>query len=350
MNKNFFKIQTSINLLDILKLLSISKLDFFKLNVNHDKKILLTCIDDFVSFANLSSNKLSFFINKKNNNSNVIYGLCIVEKSNANLLDNRIIKIPFYNPKLGFSKILENYFYNSHYKIKKNIIHPSAIIDPSAVIGKNVFIGAYTTIGEGVFIDNDSYISERVNITYNCKVGKRCFIGSGVFIECSIICNDVKVSPNTVIGKTGFGFIPDNSKTFLIPHMGGVNIGKGCTIGSCCTIDRGMLDDTTIGNFVMIDNQVHIGHNCSIGDFCILAGQVGLSGSVILKNNVTIGGDVSIKDNVTIGENTIIAGASKVFNSFPKNSKIGGSPAQDIIGWKRLIVSQRLKLKNRKNI
>ena len=99
----------------------------------------------------------------------------------------------------------------------------------------------------------------------------------------------------------------------------------------------------------MIDNQVHIGHNCIIGDLCILAGQVGLSGSVNLKKNVTIGGDVSIKDNVTIGENTIIAGASKVFNSFPKNSIIGGNPALNIKDWKKIVASQKLNLKKRKN-
>ena len=125
-------------------------------------------------------------------------------------------------------------------------------------------------------------------------------------------------------------------------------IGKGTNIGSCCTIDRGLLDNTIIGKSVMIDNQVHIAHNCVIGDYCILAGQVGLSGSVCLEENVIIGGDVSIKDNITIGKNSLIAGASKVFNSFPENSKIGGSPAQDIIDWKRTVAAQRLTIKKRK--
>ena len=99
----------------------------------------------------------------------------------------------------------------------------------------------------------------------------------------------------------------------------------------------------------MIDNQVHIGHNCVIGDYCILAGQVGLSGSVKLEKNVIMGGDVSIKDNITIGENSIIAGASKVFKDFPKNSKIGGNPAQYLMEWQRLIIAQKQLLKKRKN-
>ena len=99
----------------------------------------------------------------------------------------------------------------------------------------------------------------------------------------------------------------------------------------------------------MIDNQVHIGHNCIVDDFCILAGKVGLSGSVFLEKNVVLGGDVSVKDNITIGQDTIVAGASKVFNNFPKGSKIGGSPAIDINSWKRIIASQRLNYIKRKN-
>ncbi|MDC0531476.1 UDP-3-O-(3-hydroxymyristoyl)glucosamine N-acyltransferase, partial [Alphaproteobacteria bacterium] len=215
-------------------------------------------------------------------------------------------------------------------------------------IGNNVSIGAYTIIDEGVVIGDNTVISERVNISYKSRIGKRSFIFPGVYIECSIMGNDVVIAPNTVIGKLGFGFVPDKSNTFIIPHIGAVIIGNGTNIGSGCTIDRGLIDDTIIGNSVMIDNQVHIGHNCVIDDFCILAGQVGLSGSVKLEKNVIMGGDVSIKDNVTIGENSIIAGASKVFNNFPKNSKIGGNPAQDLIGWQRLIIFQKQEFKKRK--
>ena len=81
-----------------------------------------------------------------------------------------------------------------------------------------------------------------------------------------------------------------------------------------------------------------------LDDFCILAGQVGLSGSVVLEKNVILGGDVSIKDNIKIGEGSIVAGASKVFNSFPKASKIGGSPAQDIKFLEKTYCITKIKL------
>ena len=249
---------------------------------------------------------------------------------------------------MGFSQLLE-FFFTKHNTNLNNQIHPTALIHKTALIGDNVSIGAYSNIEEGVVIENDSIIGAKVNISFNSKIGKRSFISSGVFIECSILGDDVYIAPNSVIGKLGFSFTPNSGNTFLTPHVGAVTIGHGTNIGSCCTIDRGLIDNTIIGDYVMIDNQVHIGHNCVIADYCILAGKVGLSGSVKLEKNVMMGGDVSIKDNITIGENSIIAGASKIFKNFPKNSKIGGSPAQDLIEWQRLIITQKQLLKKRKN-
>lgn len=348
MNKFFFKIENKIKLIDILKLLKVSEKEFININENINFNVKNLYIYDFVSFANLNQNNLTFFTNKKNNFQYPVSGFCIVEKKNINLLHEEIFKIPSINPKSDFSIILENYFGKSYLQNGSYSIHPSAFIHKTAKIGNNVHIGAYCCIDEGVIIEDDTFISERVSISYNCKIGQKCFLGAGTIIECAVIANKVIISSNSVVGKTGFGFIPKKSKTRITPHVGGVLISEGTNIGAGCTIDRGLIDDTYIGSYVMIDNQVHIGHNSIIEDFCILAGQVGLSGSVILKKNVIIGGDVSIKDNITIGEDSIIAGASKVFNSFPKGSHIGGSPAQDIKAWKRMIASQRLNLKKKR--
>ncbi len=350
MNKNFFKNDHQINLLDIIKLLDVPISDFWDVNKNITIPLENILILDLVSFKNLKKNQLSFLINKKEINKNVKDGICIVEKENFGILNKNIIKIPFKNPKEGFSKVLKKYFekYQNQRPFKKIKTHSSVYIHKTAKIGKNVVIGAYSFIGEYVTIEDNVYISERVSIHSNCIIGKECFIGSGVVIENTILGSKVIVSHNSVLGKVGFGFLPNQAKTFLIPHVGSLEIGTGTHIGAGCTIDRGLIDNTSIGKYVMIDNQVHIGHNCVIEDFCILAGQVGLSGSVILKQNVILGGDVSIKDNITIGKNSVVAGASKVFNSFPDDSKIGGFPAQDINSWKRQIATQRLNDKKRK--
>ena len=348
MNKNFFKIDHKIKLLDILDILKISQNDFFSQNSTNKDLLEKNYVEDFVSFENLKKNKLSFLINIKSNFKKVTSGICIVEKQNVKLLHNDIIKIPFNQPKKGFSDILRTFFEKNYRKNKQKNIHPLSSIHKTAKIGKNVFIGEFTKIAEGVIIEDNTHVSERVTISANCKIGKNCFIGSGVVIECTIMDKKVFVAHNTVLGK-GFGFVPNGPRTKLIPHIGGLKIGEGTSIGSGCTIDRGLIDNTSIGKHVMIDNQVHIGHNCIIDDFCILAGKVGLSGSVLLEKNVVLGGDVSVKDNVRIGQDTIVAGASKVFNNFPKGSKIGGSPAIDINSWKRIIASQRLNYIKRKN-
>ena len=348
MNKHFFQMKRKVLLCHILNDLNVSNHTFLNINSNFDKNILKYQIDDFVSFSSLKPNSISFFENKKNNSKSVNSGVCIVKETNLKLINDNIIKIPYQNPKLGFSKLLEIYFTKNNTKLN-NQIHPTAIVHETALIGENVTIGAYSNIEKGVVIENDAIIGERVNISFKCKIGKRSNISSGVFIECTILGDDVCVAPNTVIGKLGFSFTPDTGNTFLTPHIGAVTIGDGTNIGSCCTIDRGLIDNTIIGDYVMIDNLVHIGHNCVIEDFCILAGQVGLSGSVKLQKNVMMGGDVSIKDNITIGENSIIAGASKVFKDFPKNSKIGGNPAQYLMEWQRLIIAQKQLLKKRKN-
>ena len=348
MNKHFFQMKRKVLLCDILNYLNVSNHTFLNINSNFDKNILKYQIDDFVSFSSLKANSVSFFENKKNNSTSVNSGVCIIKETNSKLINDNIIKIPYQNPKLGFSKLLEIYFTKNNTKLN-NQIHPTAIVHETALIGENVTIGAYSNIEKGVVIENDASIGARVNISFNSKIGKRSNISSGVFIECTILGDDVYVAPNTVIGKLGFSFTPDTGNTFLTPHIGAVTIGDGTNIGSCCTIDRGLIDNTIIGDYVMIDNLVHIGHNCVIEDYCILAGQVGLSGSVKLQKNVMMGGDVSIKDNITIGENSIIAGASKVFKDFPKNSKIGGNPAQYLMEWQRLIIAQKQLLKKRKN-
>ncbi|MDA1135515.1 MAG: UDP-3-O-(3-hydroxymyristoyl)glucosamine N-acyltransferase [Proteobacteria bacterium] len=348
MGRMFFNFEKEIFIKDILKILNITDFDFYKNNKNFNDSIIRTKIIDFVPFNKMKFNTLSYLSNNNNNNTTINKGICIVKKESIDLLNINIIKIPYENPKLAFSKILNFYFNKYDLHADNHKIHPSAIIDKKSIIGKNVNIGPFSVIEEGVTIEDGVYISERVTISKNCKIGKKTFIGSGVFIECSHILEQVVIHPNTVIGKSGFGFIPNKSDTILTPHIGSVSIGNNTNIGSNCTIDRGLIDNTIIGDFVMIDNQVHIGHNCIINDYCILAGQVGLSGSVTLDENVIIGGDVSIKDNVTIGKNSIVAGASKVFNSFPENSKIGGSPAQNLLDWKKLIISQRQNVKKRK--
>ena len=82
MNKHFFKINHKIRLIDILKILGISKEDFYSFQSNAKISLEDTLILDFVSFENLEKNKLSFFTNAKCDLNKVSSGICIVKKEN----------------------------------------------------------------------------------------------------------------------------------------------------------------------------------------------------------------------------------------------------------------------------
>jgi len=86
MNKQFFKIDKNIYLVDILSLLKISYDDFFAVNTI-DTKIEDIIINDFVPFSFLKEQTLSFLSNRNYNFNNVSSGVCILEKKKIYLLN-----------------------------------------------------------------------------------------------------------------------------------------------------------------------------------------------------------------------------------------------------------------------
>ena len=349
MNTRFFEFKKNIFISDILQHLNITKEFFYKTNEKLDQKIIDNKIEKLSSFKFLSENTLSFLSQIPNKIYPMQSGICLVKNDNLSLLPVSLIKIPISNPKLAFANLIELFCKK---KIETNptyINNNNTLISTSAKIGKNVKIGPFTVIKNNVVVGDNVTIDERVTISENCIVGKNSKIKSGVFLECSVLEENVTINQNSVIGKEGFGFFPNKEDTKVFTHIGGVLISKNSNIGSNCNIDRGFLEDTFLGKSVMIDNQVHVAHNCKIGNYCILAGKSALSGSVVLEDEVILGGDVGIVDNVVIGEKSIISAASKVFKNFPKNSKIGGYPAQNLYDWQRILVYNNRNLKKRKN-
>ena len=348
MNYRFFKFKKKVLISEVLNLLKISQEVFLKTNSSFDEKIFNYEITEFTSLQLLAKNKLSFFTKKNGQFSKIKNGVCLIKKEDALFLSNTVIKIPVKDPKLTFSELIESYCTTKRIA-KPNYIEKNNLqICSSVKMGKNVQIGPFTSIRSNVVIGNNVKIDDRVTILDNCVIGNNSHIKSGAYLECTVLHENVTINQNTVIGKSGFGFIPMKKKSKIFFHIGGVLISKNSNIGSNCNIDRGFVDNTFVGEAVMIDNQVHIGHNCYVDDFCVVAGKCGLSGSVILEQNVMLGGEVGIRDNVTIGKNSIISAASKVFTSFPENSKIGGYPAQNLYDWQRIQVNNNKNIKMRK--
>ena len=188
----------------------------------------------------------------------------------------------------------------------------------NVLIGKNVKIGKKTIIGHNTIVES------------NVQIGLNCIIGNNVLIKNSIIGNNVRILDGAIIGKKGFGFLPNTKKNLRYPHIGMVIINDNVEIGCNNTIDRGSISNTVIGKNTFLDNQVHIAHNVNIGENCIITGQVGFAGSSNIGNNVLIGGQAGISGHLRVGNNVQIGGGSGVIKNIPDNTKVMGYPAKDI--------------------
>jgi UDP-3-O-[3-hydroxymyristoyl] glucosamine N-acyltransferase len=234
---------------------------------------------------------------------------CIKIISDNVLFQTALVTAKFYPDSIVDDKNLDLKIINNKFK---NIIS-----------GENTYIGKNVSIGVGTKIGHNSIIES------NVIIGKNCIIGSNVIIRNSIIEDDVHILDSAIIGKKGFGFIPNANKNFRYPHIGYVYVKKNSEIGCGSTIDRGSLSITIIGENTYLDNQVHIAHNVKIGNNCIIAGQVGIAGSTTLGNNVSIGGQAGISGHLKIGNNVQIGGGSGVIKDINDNCKVMGYPAKN---------------------
>jgi len=249
---------------------------------------------------------------------------CVTKKPLIKYLPSNCKKIFNDNVLLLTAKVTEQFYPESitdqnNYDLKPiNEIFNNIIVGQNTLVGSNVKIGANTKIGHNTIIEQ------------NVTIGNNCFIGSNVIIRNTFLEDNVHVLDGAVVGKKGFGFIPNKSKNYRYPHIGYILVKKNSEIGSCSTIDRGSMSITVIGENTYLDNQVHIAHNVKIGNNCIIAGQVGIAGSTTLGNNVMIGGQAGISGHLSIGNNVKIGGGSGVIQNIPDNTKVMGYPATEI--------------------
>ena len=211
------------------------------------------------------------------------------------------------------------------------VIHPTAHIDPTAEIAKGVFIGPYVTIGPM------TKIGEGVRLNAHCSIGsevvikKETIINSGVQImdETEIGASCV-IHSGAIIGSDGFGFAPQQDKTYLkIPQLGKVILKNHVEIGANSTVDRASLGATLIEEGVKIDNLVQIGHNVQIGAHTVIAAQTGIAGSTKIGAYCMIGGQVGIAGHLKIGDNVRIQGQTGVIKNVSSDSVLQGTPAVD---------------------
>lgn len=239
------------------------------------------------------------------------------------------------DPYLTFAKVV-NIFHKP--ASPQAYIHSSAIIADDASIGENVNIAANVVINSGVSIGSNSIIGAGSVINENSSIGSSALIYPNVTIYADIqIGINAIIHSGTVIGSDGFGFAPQQDKSwYKILQIGNVIIGDDVEIGANTTIDRAALGSTIIGNGVKLDNQIQIAHNVQIGDLTIIAGAVGIAGSTIVGERCQIGGTVAISGHLTIADDVIITGRSMVINSIKKSGVYSsGIAADENRKWRR---------------
>jgi len=305
------------------------------------KKIIETCggkapsevfsnikIQNIIDLFRAKENEITFLnsIKYKEKSLKSKATACITNKNLTKCLPENCIKIIVDNVLLSAAKVSKLFYPESDFDhLDQTLISSEQIKDKyiNVKFGKNVLIGDNVQIGRNTVIGNNS------TIEHDVRIGENCSIGSFVVIKNSVLENEVHIKDGVKIGSKGFGFIPDKSKNFRIPHFGKVLLKKGVEIGSGTTIDRGSISDTVLGENTFVDNLVQIGHNVKVGNNCMIVSQVGISGSTVIGDNVVIGGQAGISGHLKIGNNVKIGGNSGVIKDIPDNKKVMGYPTMD---------------------
>jgi UDP-3-O-[3-hydroxymyristoyl] glucosamine N-acyltransferase len=237
----------------------------------------------------------------------------------------------------AFVRLLELY---KKINNEKKVVSSLSFVAKSAVIGKDVYIGEFAYIGENVVIGDNARIFPQVFLGDNVKVGSDSTLFAGVVVYSdNIIGKECTIHGGVVIGADGFGFAPQQDKSYKkIAQIGNVIIEDNVEIGSNTTIDRATLGSTIIRKGVKLDNLIQIAHNVEIGENTVIAAQTGISGSTKIGKNCMIAGQVGFVGHLSIGDDVKIGAQSGVSGDLKDGSIFMGSPAIDISIHRRALV------------
>ncbi|TNE62129.1 MAG: UDP-3-O-(3-hydroxymyristoyl)glucosamine N-acyltransferase [Bacteroidetes bacterium] len=220
-------------------------------------------------------------------------------------------------------------------------IAENAAVHADVQVGSQTAIGAFTVVEAGSAIGDNCNIYPQVFIGRNVRIGNNCKIYPGVRIHHNCIIGDHCVlHANAVIGADGFGFAPQEDKSWRkVPHVGNVVLEDHVEVGANACIDRAALGSTILRSGVKIDNLVHIAHSVEVGKNSVMAAQVGVAGSTKIGENVQLGGQTGVAGHLTIADGTRVQAQSGIGSSIKKpNQALFGSPAIDYNDYVRAYV------------
>jgi UDP-3-O-[3-hydroxymyristoyl] glucosamine N-acyltransferase len=231
----------------------------------------------------------------------------------------------------AFASLLELY---NQGKAQKSGIDKLAFVHETAVVGQNVYIGAFAYVGPNVKVGDNAKIYPQVYLGDYASVGSNTtlFAGVKIYNECQVGA-DCTLHAGVVVGSDGFGFAPQEDKTYKkIPQLGNVVIEDNVEIGANTAIDRATMGSTVIHKGVKIDNLVQIAHNVEIGENTVMVSQVGIAGSTKIGKSCVLAGQVGIVGHINIADEVKIGAQSGVSNSIKQPGiTVLGSPATNVL-------------------
>jgi UDP-3-O-[3-hydroxymyristoyl] glucosamine N-acyltransferase len=210
------------------------------------------------------------------------------------------------------------------------LVSEQASVHGTARLGAGTRVGAFAVIEAGAAIGDNCVIYPQVYIGANARIGNGTVVHAGVRVQhdCEIGENCI-LHPNAVIGSDGFGFAPQEDRSWKrVPHVGNVVLEDDVEVGACTCIDRGSLGSTIIRRGAKLDNLVHIAHNVEVGAHTAIAAQVGIAGSTQIGNFCQLGGQAGFAGHLKLAEGTLVQAQSGVgMNTTEPNTALFGSPA-----------------------
>ena len=249
------------------------------------------------------------------------------------------------NVAVSHAKLKQKFYDYNRYDVGFERIHSTAVIHnsvnlennphigPHCVIGRNVKFGKNVLIEANSIIEENATIGDDVQIHANCIVGHDCIIGNRVLIKYG-----------TVLGGEGFGFVPDEKKTYhRIPQTGTIVIEDDVVLGSNNCIDRAAYFETRIKRGTKFDNFVHIAHNVVVGEDVILTAGCIIAGSTTIGNRVIMSGQTGVLDHLKIADDVILVQRAGVMSDIKQAGIYAGIPPQPLSDYlKNSAVARKL--------